>query len=90
MTGRVVEYTIDLLNAEADGKFTAYKPPDFTKGCASCHNPMSGVSECFACHDKKSYSATPHTHAPVEQSIRNPKQPNYMKKDIGYLREKQK
>jgi len=89
LTGRTVEYTIDLLNAEADGKFAAYKPQEYTKGCASCHNPMSGVSDCFACHDKKSYTATPHTHAPVEGSIRNPKQPtNYMKKDEGYLRVK--
>ncbi len=88
LSGRVAEYTIDLLNAEADGKFTAYKPPEYTKGCATCHNPMSGVSDCFACHDQKSYSAKPHTHAPVDLSIRNPKQPNYMKKENGYLREK--
>ncbi len=91
LTGRTVEYTIDLLNEAADGKFKAYGPPDYTKGCASCHNPMAGVSDCFACHSQKSYTAKPHTHSAVEQSIRNPKQPtNYMKKDEGYLRVKPK
>ena len=93
-TGRVVEYTVKLLNADADGKFTAYKPPDYTKGCATCHNPMSGVSDCFACHDEKSYSgakgekwpaADPHKHGAVPDSIRNPKQPNYLKRENGYL-----
>ena len=88
LSGRVTQFTIDLLNADADGKFKAYSPPEYTKGCASCHNPMSGVSDCFACHDKKSYSAKPHTHGPVDLSIRNPKQPNYLKKENGYLIEK--
>jgi hypothetical protein len=89
-TGRVAEYTIDLLNAEADGKYTAYKPQEYTKGCQSCHPPVPGISDCFACHDQNSYSAKPHTHAPVAQSVRNPKQPDYMKKVRGYLREKEK
>ena len=88
LTGRVTEYVIDLLNAEVDGKFKAYKIPEYTKNCAACHNPMAGVSDCFACHDQKSYSAKPHTHSAVDVSIRNPKQPNYLKKENGYLREK--
>jgi len=88
LSGRVTQYAIELLNAEADGKSKAYTPPAYTKSCASCHNPMAPMSDCFACHDQKSYSAKPHTHGAVDLSIRNPKQPNYLKKENGYLIEK--
>ena len=84
-SGRCVEQVIGLLNAEADGKLKAYNPPDYTKGCKACHNPMSGVSDCFACHDKDSHLAKPHTSSPVAESIRTPRQPNYLKEEKGYL-----
>lgn len=84
-SGRVTEKVIEILNSEYDGKFVAYAPPAYTKGCQSCHNPLAGVADCFACHDEKSYTAKPHGHAAVSQSVRHPKQPNYMNKDEGYL-----
>jgi len=87
-TGRCVEHVIELLNDEADGKLKKYKPPEYTKGCNACHSPMSGVSDCFVCHDKEAHLAKPHTSAPVFESIRNPKQPNYLKEEKGFLRKK--
>jgi C_GCAxxG_C_C family probable redox protein len=86
--GRCVEHVIELLNDEANGRLKGYRPPDYTKGCKACHSPMSGVSDCFACHDKESHLAKPHTSAPVSESIRTPKQPNYLIEEKGFLRKK--
>jgi len=87
-TGRVVEHAVELLNMKADGTIVSYTPPEYTKGCQACHNPMTGVSDCFACHDQKSYTERPHTHAPVGESLRTPKQPNYLEREKGYLSSK--
>jgi hypothetical protein len=81
-----VERVIELLNAEAEE--TERIHPDYAKGCKACHDPMSGVSDCFACHDKESHLAKPHTSAPVAESIRTPNQPNYLIEEKGYLRKK--
>jgi C_GCAxxG_C_C family probable redox protein len=85
LTGRVVEKTVELLNLAAEGKLQPYKVPEVGGSCKVCHQPMTGVSDCTACHDKQGYTQVPHKPAPIAEAVRNPKQPNYLKLEKGYL-----
>lgn len=57
LTGDVAHKAVELLNAVADGTFTAtYDPPQTLQGCLSCHfgpgkrNSVMGVMDCVPCH----------------------------------------
>ena len=57
LTADVAKHTVELLNAQADGKFAAaVKLPDSITGCMSCHgktgmNNTRGKMTCVQCHE---------------------------------------
>jgi len=57
LTGDVAAHTVELLNAQADGKFVAtYTPPATISQCMSCHgkkamNNTRGLMDCVQCHE---------------------------------------
>lgn len=59
LTGDVAARAVELLNAQADGKFAAaYKPSDLFGGCMGCHvgktstlNNVQGKMNCVQCHE---------------------------------------
>lgn len=53
LTAEVAAFTAQLLNDQADGKFTSkYKPASIVAECMTCHsNDSHGKENCLPCHD---------------------------------------
>lgn len=52
LTADVAKFTVELLNAQADGTFVSkYKPAAVVGACMSCHSTDShGKENCTPCH----------------------------------------
>jgi len=53
VTADVVKFTVELLNAAADGSFEAkYGPAPIVDECISCHSgDVQGQEDCSSCHE---------------------------------------